>query len=124
MQDMRKLVDEYDNTRLARLAADKVSAELKEKETKLKALLMAALQDNNLTSVGGTLNSFSIKSSIVAHATAWPEIYEYVSQTQEFDLLYRRLNSAAVLLRLEQGVIIPGTTTLEVFDLSRAKVKG
>ena len=53
--------------------------------------------------------------------TNWDEFYEYVTKTNSFDLLHKRLSSTAFKDRWEAGEIIPGSTTAEVWGLSVTK---
>jgi hypothetical protein len=116
---LRAIVDEYDSVKEQRLALDRASNKLKEIESAAKVKLMAALAENNLTSLGGTNATFTLVSKDLAVAKSWPDIYNYIQETGEFDLLMRKLMSNAVLSRLDDGIIIPGTDVMSIHELSR-----
>lgn len=119
--NIQHLVTAYDSARTARLAADKVAADLKEKETGFKHQLMEALRAASLTVAGNDKVFFTMRTKERAQVIDWPSFYEYIKTNDAFDLLQRRVNEAAIE---ERGGEVPGVEMYEYEDLSRpTKVK-
>jgi hypothetical protein len=101
--------------------ADQDSA-LSKQLSQLEADIMHAM------STAGTFKSASDAGHSVTMAkklhptiTDWNEFYGYVTKTNSFDLLHKRLSSPAFRDRWEAGEIIPGSTTAEVWGISVTK---
>ena len=101
--------------------ADQDSA-LSKQLSQLEADIMHAM------STAGTFKSASDAGHSVTMAkklhptiTDWNEFYGYVTKTNSFDLLHKRLSSTAFKDRWEAGETIPGSTTAEVWGLSVTK---
>jgi hypothetical protein len=56
-------------------------------------------------------------------AVEWVEIWGYIRETGEFDLLHRRIANLAVKARWEDGKEIPGVGKQEIFKLSVSGAK-
>lgn len=53
----------------------------------------------------------------------WEKLYNYIKKTGSFDLLQRRLNTKAVMERLEDKKKVPGTKLFSVVKVSLTQVK-
>ena len=109
--------------RAERLEAQKVveALELEEKELKAKALEAIKKSPTKAVSDGSRLFQLVTKDEPVAED--WLKIQKYIQKTGEFDLLQRRLATAAVKERWENGVKIPGIGVIPVDNLSDTKAK-
>ena len=101
--------------------ADQDSA-LSKQLSQLEADIMHAM------STAGTFKSASDAGHSVTMAkklhptiTDWNEFYGYVTKTNSFDLLHKRLSSTAFKDRWEAGEQIPGSTAAEVWGISVTK---
>ena len=119
-----KLAHDWDKARAHRLAEQKKVDELEVVEKRLKKLLMEAISATKAQSIGDKNYVYAVTSKEEPSPENWPKIYQYIQKTGSFDLLYRRLNAAAVKERWEEGVKIPGITKFPVEDISRTKAKG
>lgn len=120
--DLGLLADLYWEIREQRLALDKQSAELKQREDDLKTTITIGLQTYKLTAIGGQKVRLTLVRKEEPSCADWQSFYSYVKETGEFDLLYRRINPAAVKLRLADGQQVPGIEWIPVFQLSKSKV--
>lgn len=115
---LSKLADSYVRARELRLAKEKEVEGFKEIETELKQKLLDTMEETSIHVVGGKLGIVKFKTSLEPTAKDWPQIYQYVKETNSFDILYRRLNSKAIKDRKEEGVEIPGLDWFPVASLS------
>lgn len=123
LKELGELADKLELTRADRLAADKKAASLKSEESLLQSVLIAEMEENDLSSVGGkscVVNRSIKKRAIAVH---WDGIYGYIKEHDAFDLLHRRLTDSAVLLRLEDDVHVPGVSITEYSKITFAKAR-
>lgn len=123
LAELGALADRLEAARESRLAADKIAAGLKSDENQIKQLLISEMEENNLSSVGG--KSCVINRSVKerAIATDWPVIHAYIRDNDAFDLMHKRLTDSAVILRREDGVVVPGVTMMEYSHITFAKAR-
>ena len=117
------LAQQYFKAKGHRLQADKVAAELKETETDLKTQLMNTLHSQGLNSVGDKQRVYAIVTSDEPQVEDWARLYQHVQNTGEFELLFRRINPAAVKERWELKKAVPGVGKFPVEKLSVTKAK-
>jgi hypothetical protein len=112
------------DTVLALIAQKKVLAEDKRRVddalSRAEADLMAIMFDNNMTVVGSDRAVATLDTTSQPKVTDWGALYEHITQTGSFDLLYRRVSATAVEERSKVGATIPG---VEVVPVTSVKVK-
>lgn len=123
LAELGALADRLDDARQRRIAADKIAADLKSEETRLKTALISEMEANDLSSVGGKTTVVNRITKQRAIAQDWNEIYKYISEHDAFDLLHRRLTDSAVLLRKDDGVDVPGVGLMEYSHITFAKAR-
>ena len=123
LAELGALADRLEATRQDRLAADRIAATLKSDENKIKAEIIAEMEENNLSSVGGKVTVINRITKQRAIASDWPEIYKFIHDNDAFDLLHKRLTDAAVKVRLDDGVIVPGVTMFDYSHITYAKAR-
>lgn len=109
--------------RQERLAAQKIVDAIREEEQ----ILIDHIIDNvpkGDTGAAGKHHQVSVYTDVVPQAEDWDKVFKYIKRTGEFDLLQRRLNSAAVKERWEDNKSIPGVTTFNAVKVSLTKKKG
>ena len=121
LAELGNLADQLSAKRDDRLVADKIAAALKSEEYALQQQLIHEMEENDLSSIGGT--ECIVKRSIKERAVAgdWTQIYGYILEHDAFDLLHKRLTDSAVLLRREDGVEVPGVTVMEYSKITYSK---
>jgi hypothetical protein len=115
---------EYDTLRTERLAIEKQAEAVKEKETELKRQIMDGLQAAGINSVGDNKKVYALVQKDEPVADDWKALYTHIQQTGEFELLYRRINPAAIKERWENGIKVPGIQKFPSLVLSITKAKG
>lgn len=121
--DLAKMADEYWSARSQRLELEKQIKPIKEREDGLQAAILDAMTKLQVTAIGGTLVQLTTKTTYEPTVEDWPSFYSYIKETGEFDLLYRRVNAAAVKQRWEEGLSITGVQKFPVTKLSKHEVK-
>ncbi len=123
LAELGSLADRLEAARASRLEADKVATSLKVDENQIKSVIIAEMEENNLSSVGG--KSCVINRSVRTRAIAgdWSKIHEFIRVNDAFDLLHKRLTDSAVILRKEDGVDVPGVNIMEYSHITFAKAK-
>jgi len=121
-KQLGELGDKYWTTRELRLAADKEAARLKAEESSLFAKLIAEMQEQSLTTIGGQLASLTLQIHDEPVVTNWEEFYSHIIQQNDMSLMQRRLSTAAIKERWLNGVQVPGVGTYPVYKLSKSKL--
>jgi hypothetical protein len=122
-QDIESWILAWRAKREERLEADKVAAELKSDETKLKELIVSAMvaQKYEGTVINGRMTRAVPKTTPVVDDRQQFEAYIY--EHHALDLLQFRISTGAIKERKEAGEEIPGLGTMETYDLSDTKAK-
>lgn len=92
-------------------AMDELNAQLKElRETQnhLDVLLLKKMDAEGLSRTANTQASVSINEDTVPDVIDWEELYQYVTDTQDFSLIQRRVSSTAYKELLKLGESVPG----------------
>lgn len=117
------LADAWQSKRQERLALQKQVDALQKEENDFKAQLIQGLQAATIRAIGGALGTATLTRKREPAMADWDTLYAHIQATGEFDLMYRRVNAAAVKERWEHGVEVPGVQAIEITDLSWSKAK-
>ena len=123
LAEIGKLADLLEAAKDKRIKADKRAAELKSEENALQEALIAEMEANNLSSVGGKSCVVNRTVKQRAIATDWDKLYVYIKENDAFDLLHKRLTDTAVKLREDDGVHVPGTALMDYSHLTYGKAR-
>jgi len=115
------LVDNYISTRAQRLAKEKEAADIKEIEDDLKIAIMSKYREQGLKALGARNGTVKMNRTIKPKIRNWDELWAHIRETGEFELLHKRLTESAVEERWENGELVPGVGSEEVFTLSVSK---
>lgn len=122
-KEISKIADSWWMQRAKRLAAEKKVAEMEKVEKALKDKLIASLEAAGISSIGGKKVKTELKPKTKYNVGDWDKFYQYIKKKNAFDLLQKRLSEAAVKLRVEDGVEIPGVYSVDVNDISYSEIK-
>jgi hypothetical protein len=109
-------------TREKRYALQRRILELEEVERALKTQIIDTLPKSDASGVAGRVARVSVVEKVRPQAEDWSLIHQYVKRKGAFELLQRRLNTAAVEERLEAGEQIPGIVLFHDKTVSINKV--
>lgn len=107
-------VDLYHDTREKRLAANRVTEEIKTVETAISNHIIDNLPKGDEGAVGSRYRG-TVKTETIFQVEDWDKFYGHIKKTGNFELLNRALNQAAV--REHTDVLN------EKLDLANAKIK-
>jgi hypothetical protein len=122
--DALGIAQHYEELRAKRLAIEKQADAVKEVETAQKQLLLDMLVALNINSVGSHDKVYAIVTQDEPTVNDWPALYAHIKETGEFELLFRRVNSAAVKERWDNKAEVPGVGRFPAISLSVTKAKG
>jgi len=114
-------VAEWRQVRAERLAAEKVAAKIKERETELKEFLVAAMTSQAYEGVVRDGRLTYVRESEVPTASDRLALEKYILETGQLDLLQFRVAVGAVRERQAAGVEVPGIEMVTVYDLGDRK---
>lgn len=115
-------VDLYYTTRLARLAAEKVAADIDADEKLLREHLINTIPKSAASGIAGRLARATIVPKIVPTVEDWDAFHKYVIKTKDFSLLQKRLGEAAIRERWDAGKKVPGVIAFNAVTVSLNKV--
>jgi hypothetical protein len=119
--DLGTLIDALYSTRQERLDVSKKVEELKALETEMRLKILEQLDAMGMAKASGYQATCGIKKSIEPVTEDWDEIHKYIREQDRFDLVQKRLSAPAWRGLLESGILVPGTSQVEVRDLSLTK---
>lgn len=108
--------------RQERLAAQKVVDALEEKEKALREHIINTLPKSEATGAAGKLARVTVVTKDVPQVKDWEKFYAYVKRHNAWDLMQRRLATAAVTERWEAGKEVPGVEAFQAVTLSINKL--
>lgn len=128
-EEMSKLIDGYNTQRNLRLLEQKQVDAMEVVERDLKKRIIEVFTNTGLTAAGGetaVIRMVTKPEPFLRPDGGIDQLYAHVRETGEFDLLYRRINPAAIKLRKDVGVDVPGiewfpVTTLSISQITKPK---
>lgn len=121
---MGACADLYYDARQKRLAADRVAAELKAEEQRIKNHIIDNLSKDT-TGAAGKHHRVQVvrKRKLRVNPEAWPKFFAYVSKHKAWDMLQRRISADACEERFNNSrAKIPGLEPFDYVDVSLTKV--
>lgn len=119
--ELGDMIDGLYALRQKRLEVQKTVDDLKSQEMIMRQQIMARLEEVGLQKASGSVATAGIKSSIEPQVVDWEAVHAWVRENDRFDLLQKRMNNLAWRGMYAEGIILPGTEPVQVFDLSLTK---
>lgn len=116
--NLNDLINDYVETKNKR---EDLSEEVKactEKLARLEADIMSQMSHAGLVTAASDKASCTMKEVRHPAIKDWNIFYQHVAKTKQFELLHKRLASAAFRERWEAGEVVPGTEVSNVWELS------
>lgn len=116
--NIKDLIDDFVASKNER---EELSAKVKDLTAKLGRLegdIMKLMSDAGINQAASDKASCSMKLSKHPAIKDWKAFYGFVQETGQFELLHKRLSSAAFRERWEAGEVIPGTESSDVWELT------
>ena len=123
LSELSALCDWYQETRKKRLTEEKVAEATKKLENQYKEEILQVLREQDVPVIGGTTHNFERVVKDEPQADDWDEIYAYIHEHKAWELLHKRLGTAAIKERWDMGETVPGVGAYPVETLSVTKHK-
>ncbi|MCK9513688.1 MAG: hypothetical protein M0R28_21025 [Pigmentiphaga sp.] len=114
--------DLYSEVRELRLAMQKHTDAVKERETEIREYIINNLSKSDDTGAAGKRYRAQIVRKVVPSVTDWTKLWDYVKKTGRFDLLQKRVSDTAVKDSWETGNEIPGVDRFHAVEVSITKL--
>jgi len=115
--------DLYAAVRDLRLAMQKATDAVKDRETEISNSIRSDLLDSPDTGAAGQTTRVQLVMKSHLQVADWSALWEYIRQNDAFELLQKRLSEpAAVELVAESGGPVPGVAAVDVATLSFTKI--
>jgi hypothetical protein len=115
------MIDTLYATRQKRLDVTKEVDALKVEEAQMRERILEMLDEQGMAKASGYMATCGIKKSIEPVTTDWEQIHEFIRIENRFDLIQKRLSAPAWRDLFNTGILVPGTDSVEVRDLSLTK---
>lgn len=116
------LVDKLYSLRQERFKLQRRVDELKKEESEIQEYLISEIPKSNSIGVSGHQARVQIVKKQVPTVTDWDSLYAYISSTENYQLLQRRLNTAAYTELIESGEELKGVGLTQIVNLSINKI--
>lgn len=117
-----RCADLYNDTRALRLAMEKETNAVKERESEIREHIIANLSKTEDTGAAGLRYRAQIVMKDVPRAADWAAIHKFIKDNNRFDLLQKRLGEKAVADMWEAGEDIPGVEHMHIPEVSITKI--
>jgi hypothetical protein len=89
-----------------------------EKLATIEADIMTQMSNAGISQAASEKASCTMRQSTHPAIEDWAAFYDYVRENGAFELLHKRLSSAAFKERWEAGEVVPGTSKTSLWELS------
>jgi len=103
-----QLIEARAQTKDSMDALNRELKELRQQQDELDVLLLKKMDAEGLSRTANDKASVSINEDTVPEVTDWDQLYQYVTETQDFSLIQRRVSSTAYKELLKLGDGVPG----------------
>jgi len=105
---VNELIESRAETKDSMDALNRELKELRQTQDQLDGLLLRKMDAEGLSRTANAKASVSINEDTVPEVTNWDDLYQHVTETQDFSLLQRRVSSTAYKELLKLGDAVPG----------------
>lgn len=126
-KEQGKWPDLLNDLRTQRLALQRQAEEIEAQEKELKDKIIETLPKSSATGIIGKEYQVKVVNKDIPQVDTendgWEKVYEYIKKNKAWDLLQKRLNTAAVEERTLAGKVVPGIKIFTATTVSLTKVK-
>jgi len=113
-QTMDELLTELTEVRTSLKGLQEKERGFKSRKMELEAKIVSTLKQQGIDRVGNDGCTVSIKEEIVPTVQDWDEVYKYLIQTKQFELIQKRMSATAFRELLQMGMNVPGVKATEL----------
>ena len=113
-QTMDELLTDLTEVRMNLKNLQEKERGFKSHKMELEAKIVSTLKQQGIDRVGNDGCTVSIKEEIVPTVQDWDEVYKYLIQTKQFELIQKRMSATAFRELLQMGMNVPGVKATEL----------
>ena len=88
--------------------------ELKLQQRELETKIAIKMQEEGLDKVSNDVCTLSLKAEIVPTVEDWDQLFEYLKETGQFELMQKRMSATAYRELIAMGTDVPGVKSTEL----------
>ena len=111
---MDDLLIELDSIRTAIQLLQKAEKIHKIEQMDLESAIINKLEEQGIDRIGNNICTVSIRKEIVPTIENWDEVYTYIKETGQFELLHKRMAATAYRELQSMGFDVPGVKPKEL----------
>lgn len=114
---MKKLNDLLAETAKVRNQIKVVQSEeklLKSQQRELESQISIRMQEQGLDKISNDICTISLKNEIVPTVEDWDALHEHITDTNQFELLQKRVSATAYRELIASGADVPGVKSTEL----------
>ena len=113
-QTMDELLTDLTEVRMNLKNLQEKERGFKSRKMELEAKIVSTLKQQGIDRIGNDVCTLSIKEEIVPTVQDWDEVYKYLIQTKQFELIQKRMSATAFRELLQMGLSVPGVKATEL----------
>lgn len=121
--NINDLINEFVETKALKEGFAEQIKSCNEKLARIEADIMEQMANAGISKAASDRASCTMRQVTHPAIDDWGAFYKHVAATGEFELLHKRLSSAAFKERWEAGEVVPGTSSSSVWELSVVRRK-
>jgi hypothetical protein len=121
--NINDLINAYVETKALKESLNDQVKDCNEKMAKIQADIMEQMANAGITKAASDKASCTMREVTHPAIEDWDAFYKHVAATGQFELLHKRLSSAAFKERWEAGEVVPGTSSTKLWELSVVRRK-
>jgi len=121
--NINDLINMYVETKALKESLNEQVKECNETMAKIQADIMEQMANAGITKAASDKASCTMREVTHPAIEDWDAFYKHVAATGQFELLHKRLSSAAFKERWEAGEVVPGTSSTKLWELSVVRRK-
>ena len=114
---MKKLNDLLSEVTKVRTEIKSVQAEeklLKTQQRELESQISIRMQEQGLDKISNDVCTISLKNEIVPTVEDWDALHQHIINTNQFELLQKRMSATAYRELITSGMDVPGVKSTEL----------
>jgi dsRNA-specific ribonuclease len=121
--NINDLINTYVETKALKESLNGQIKTCNEKMASTRADIMEQMATAGITKAASDKASCTMREVTHPAIEDWDAFYKHVAATGQFELLHKRLSSAAFKERWEAGEVVPGTSSTKLWELSVVRRK-
>ena len=87
---------------------------LKSQQRELESQISIRMQEQGLDKISNDICTISLKTEVVPTVEDWDALHEHITDTNQFELLQKRVSATAYRELIAAGIDVPGVKSTEL----------